>query len=274
MFSRKYWLLSDSEYQQLKKAGQPVPPEITLNQLQSEFMNQRMQDRIQEENNWSKLGEKIRPLIQAQTAPPPLNPSIEQSLSSTVTQMPLKTLLPAQPTADLNLPSFQPESDGETDGLPENQTVPVIKRILKEVPAKFRKKVEALYDRLTRDSRFKIDEDYVTADGVQCQGRTSSLLLNLCKNNRNTKYNDPHLYEVLKTIPDIRDFVFNERALELINREDSSRRESLADLEKFSRERGFPMDENYMDELFSSQQKKGSGKNKTGNNRLKWESMF
>ena len=78
-FNKKMYLIDENQYNKLlalNKTGL-ISPEAQVNQFQTKFMKDRIKNQNENENLWSRIHDKIEPLINSHaniTHPPPLQP--------------------------------------------------------------------------------------------------------------------------------------------------------------------------------------------------------
>lgn len=235
--SKKLWLLNDAEYQKYKKL---ISPQISLNQDYQKLTQDRVMNKIQDDQIWHRLGSRIQPLIQANQNPipnpvphpttlPPITPHQPRYRSSSIRGTPTFPRLPPWDDTDDNVDVTLTESQPilGADGLPllgaegggDQPNVDDVKEtILNETPNQYRGYVELLYDMMVQSPQIRITSDHVYANGVVCIGRSSIILINLVKPNKTLTYRNPDLMKALSKIDGILDVVNNLQAVGTIKK--------------------------------------------------------
>ena len=253
------YLIDEDTYERLKQLNESkIPSQIRLNQEQSKFVKDRTKDDVQTGNLWSKIVEKIQPLLNASQVQPvqPVQP--DQSAQSA---QPLKSILrrptftPSQehprdssfwwddyapddsltPTRNLQ-EEFEREA-GAVGGDPfqqqqQQQLSPdrpslierdrrqsVLGDVLKNVPKRFRSRVIVLFRMLSEQPGVRINDDKILVNGVRQHGETALVLADLVNPKRKLTYHNPDLIKVLSKINDILFTVQNQEATWLIVQE-------------------------------------------------------
>ena len=243
---RKYWLLTNEQYERLRNVPGAIPPDIDLNILRTKFLEDKVRNQIEADSNWGMVTDRIRPILQgtsANSTPPPppppappppppaaaVNPMELPPESSPLSLPPPLSPIPTLPQAST---PRRPATAGATaaaaaavsplgvDSNPwtddESMDVSPLQAILEEVPRSWGEPVAKLYAVLQADSRIKIDDKFVYVYGKKCRGSAAELLLNLCKPMLSLRYNNPDLLRALAQIPNIVSYIANEKAIETI----------------------------------------------------------
>ena len=251
--SRKMWLLNDNDYQLFKKYRENmIPAEISLSKNYEKLTQDRVTDRLQDENLWNKLGDRIRPLIQATQSPisapiptagvsqpfvPPATPPHPQHRGSLspIVSTPTTAHFPRLAPWDDSF-SGQEQSLLGAEGGDEGQSDSEAKRIILEevrgVQAKYRNFVELLYDVLIERPEIRITSDHIYVNNQACLGRSSAVLTNLVKPNKTLSHKNPALMQVLSKIDGIFEIVSNEKAVKQIESFLSPRKSRLGSTSK------------------------------------------
>ena len=300
------WLISDSDYERMKRANVPISPSIDLNQLRTKFIQDRVLNQVRDDNMWNKLTDRIKPLLQAQhstTLPPPHAPPPPSSPTGTTASGPQFFSPSSTPQRSPQLSISEGEGEEEEEEEEEEQgqetEEQALRIITEEVTiAKFRPNVERLFKMLIAQPEVHITSNWVYVNEQQCVGRSSMLLTNLVKPNKTFKYMiNGELLDVLAKIPGILNVVQNEQAQGEIKRRqlqsaqpdrEQRRRESMTNLKNWGAAYGLlPIDESIPlpdDEVegllrsppvgaYVPSPKKGSG-GKIKRGRIQWKSLF
>ena len=294
-FSKKFWLLTDEEYKNLKEKGAHVPPDVDLSYLRSQLTKDRIANQIESDNTWNHLTEKIQPLLQARALMPPAS-AVSSSAAPAAPTAPAAPFITSEPPrleTPPRLQTLQEESagdEGEETEEDDDFKTPIKTRgavgsaselnsILASVSRQNQPLVQRLYELLITDPRIYIDSNHVFVDGIRCRGGSAELLENLVKGNKTLSIKgNTFLYKELAQIPQIEMRVNNQEALKLISKFRtpsplSNRRLSQQGLRDFVREQGLnPLDETLLADWGGDFQK-GSGK-LTKRRKISWQSLF
>ena len=70
--SKRHWILSDDEYQRLKTlCDKSIPTAVESSMVQQKFIEDRLQNKNQNEAAWASISDKIQPMLSSKIAAPP-----------------------------------------------------------------------------------------------------------------------------------------------------------------------------------------------------------
>ena len=243
---RKMYLIDESAYEKLKN----LPPAIQLNQERTKFVRDRIKNQNENENIWSKLTERIQPLLNAHGIPPTQQQQQQQQQHQQQQQQQQQQLTPPsgapasvarqgfdlvarnldRELADLDEEELgaiggeprqqrrqsqqqQQQLDEDPEGLKErDRRLSVLGDVVNQAPKHCRSKFIALYKILVEQPGVRITPSKITVNGKRQKGSTVDVLSDLVKNKQTLRYKNPDLISVLSQISDILFTVINKEA--------------------------------------------------------------
>ena len=244
--NKRMYLIDQDQYDRLLKSNAKIPSQIELNQLQTKFVKDRTKDDVQSENLWSKIVQKIQPLIEAHAnqvqqstqanqsqQPAQIPPSAVQPPNSSFTPYhptPISSFFPhSQPPLDDSQPvvrnlheDFEQEAGavgGESREEPDRASLierdrrqSVLGDVLNTIPPRYRSRVISLYKTLVDRPGVRINDNKILIDGIEQNGTPGEIMVDLVDSKKKLKYHNPAIISVLSEVSDILFIVKNQEA--------------------------------------------------------------
>ena len=257
--SRRHWVLTDDQYRKLKEAHRPIPIPIQLAQTQTKFVEDRLQNKNQNEALWASVADKIQSILSTHLPKAPhAFPPPPQSAVISMTSTPLPAISqrdyldqqrreardqqrryersleeeaiadPSSTSRASTVPAAADEELGTVAPQSQPSAANVTRLIYQQIKAPYQNRANRIYSELLALPGVSVGPERLSVDGLDMPARTIEILDNLARRNKTLKFNIEPLLERMSIVPYMISIVGNEAAIKRLEdmKDDSAAFES------------------------------------------------